>query len=106
MAGRRVRHRAEALELLEAAERMGVSRAEWARRNGIDGRSLNAWRMNLDRGVGVDVVQPPAVRMVELVPATRVETTYRVRCGTFVVEVDGDFDDHVLGRLLSVVAAC
>ena len=46
------------------------------------------------------------MRTLELVPTMRVHATYRVVCGTFVVEVDGNLDDHVLGRLLSVVAAC
>lgn len=101
MAGRRIRDRAEALKFLEAAARSGVSRAEWARRNGLDGRSLNAWRLNVER-----TAEQPAVRMLELVPTMRVEATYRVVCGTFVVEVEGNFDDQVLGRLLSVVAAC
>jgi len=106
LAGRRIVDRSEAVRSLEAAAASGLGRAVWARRNGIDGRSLNAWRLNLERRADDDVVNVPAIRMVELVASTPAVATYRIRCGAFVVEVDGNFDDHVLARLLSVVASC
>lgn len=37
----------DARRCLRAAERPGLTAGEWAREHGIDGRSLNAWRMNL-----------------------------------------------------------
>lgn len=104
MAGRKIRDVAEARTSLDAAEASGMTRAQWARANGIDGRSLNAWRLNLAR-------RSPAtsrLRLVELVPATPSRTTVplRVRCGPFVVEVDADFDEVALTRLLTVVSSC
>jgi hypothetical protein len=79
-------------------------RAEWARDNGVDARSLNAWRLNLERGA--DGRTPP--RLVELVaaPAPRPSARYTVRVGDLAVEVDDGFDDDVLRRLISVVASC
>lgn len=105
MAGRKIRDVTEARMFLDAAEASRMTRAQWARENGIDGRSLNAWRLNLERRRGPE---PATLRVVELVPttATRSGPPLRVRCGPFVVEVDDDFDDDFLTRVLTVVAAC
>lgn len=104
MAGRRIRDEAEARASLAAAERSGLVRKEWARREGVDARSLNAWRMNLAR-------RQRAVRLVELLPT--VETVeversarYLVRRGDVEVEVGDDFKDATLRRLLEVIATC
>jgi hypothetical protein len=35
---------------LKAAKAAGVTPGAWAREHGIDGRSLNAWRLNLAQG--------------------------------------------------------
>jgi hypothetical protein len=43
--------------------------------------------------------------MVVAVPA-RASGRYRVCCGVFAVDVDADFDEAVLRRLLTVVASC
>lgn len=47
--GRRIRDEQEARRFLAAVRRSGVSRGDWARARGIDGRSLRAWDMNLAR---------------------------------------------------------
>ena len=108
MAGRKIRDARDARQCLEDAAGSGLGRAAWARAHGVDARSLNAWRLNLARSDGPSAAEPsPTLCMLELVPTTpRSEVTYRVRCGAFEVEVDADFDDHVLGRLLRVVGAC
>lgn len=106
MAGRKVRDVTEARTFLDAADASRMTRAQWARANGIDGRSLNAWRMNLERRGGP---VPATLRVVELVtttPTPCMASSLRVRCGRFVVEVDDDFDDDMLTRVLTVVAAC
>jgi hypothetical protein len=46
---RKISGEREARRYLAAAEAAGGTVKEWARANGIDGRSLNAWRMNLER---------------------------------------------------------
>lgn len=102
MAGRKVRDEAEARRYLAAAESSGLPLAEWARAEGIDGRSLNMWRLNLSR-VGAE---EPAPRLVELVPRATRGRTFVVRCGPFAVDVGADFDQDTLHRILEVVAAC
>ncbi len=108
MAGRKIRDGADARASLAAAAGSELSRAEWARHHGIDGRSLNAWRLNLARRDRIRT-EPEPVRLVELVPIAPlpcVTARYLVRCGEMEVEVDGGFDDETLARLLHVVASC
>ena len=105
MAGRKIRDVRDAHESLAAAAASGLTRAEWARQEGIDGRSLNAWHLNLERRQD----RRPELRLVELVStAAKPEppAALRVRCGPFVVEVGVSFDEDTLARLLAVVAAC
>ena len=49
MPRRKIRDVADAHACLNAAAASGLPRAVWARANGIDARSLNAWRITLDR---------------------------------------------------------
>jgi transposase-like protein len=107
MAGRKIRNAGEARESLAGAARSGLTRAEWARRHGVDGRSLNAWRINLERG-SKPAMAPSPVRLVELVVPSLAPSParYVVRCGELEVEVDARFDETTLERLLRVVMAC
>lgn len=103
MAGRRVRDEADARECLRAVAQSGVSRAEWARAQGVEPRSLNAWRVNLERGERR--LRPGVVELVAANPPPS-RSSFTVRCGPFAVEVAAGFDEHALARLLGVVAAC
>lgn len=107
MAGRKIRDAADARACLSAAARArGMTRAEWAREHGIDGRSLNSWRVNLERG-GNSTKRPAKrkVRLVELVPALQTAPArYVIRLGDVAVEFDQHFDDATLRRVLQVVA--
>ena len=107
MAGRKIRDAADARACLSAAARArGRTRAEWAREHGIDGRSLNSWRVNLERG-GAKKATKRKVRLVELVPALpTAPARYVIRLGDVAVEFDQHFDDATLRRVLQVVAAC
>ncbi|MEQ1571586.1 MAG: hypothetical protein ABMA64_43370 [Myxococcota bacterium] len=101
--GRKVRDAAEAAELLDAAEASQLERADWARANGIDPRSLNAWRLNLRRHRR----EQPSLRLVELVAASEASRApVVVRCGPFAVEVAADVDHDLLRRVLATVASC
>jgi len=101
MAGRRIRDAAEARSCLSAAARSGLARAEWAREHGIDGRSLQAWRLNLSRP------RPESPRFIELVPEESPDPArYVVHIGEFSVEVDERFEPGTLRRLLGVLASC
>lgn len=107
MAGRRIRDEGDARACLASADASGLGRAAWARRHGVDGRSLNAWRLNLARRIGQGELRPP-VRLVELVPTVPMSPAprYLVRCGRFEVELDDGFEEEVVERLLRVVAGC
>lgn len=103
---RKVRDEEEARACLGAAADSGLDRAEWARQHGIDGRSLNAWRLILARRAELRRLRPSA-RLVELVRAPPVESArYIVRCGDLAVEVDDRFDEATLRRLLRAVSEC
>jgi hypothetical protein len=102
MAGRKIRDGADAVAGLRAVEKSALSLAHWARSAGIDGRSLNAWRMNLGARS-----RPATLRMVEvtLTPPKPVGR-YVDHLGEVAVEVDEYFDGDTLLRLLDVVAEC
>ena len=104
MAGRKIRDAAEARACFaEVGE--GQTRAEWARANGIDPRSLHCWWLNLG-GRRPRAPRPP-LRLVELVPnAVARSSRYVVHVGTSTIEVDDHFDELTLRRLLRVVAEC
>lgn len=103
---RKVANRDEAVRFLSQAAASGLERAVWARQNGINARSLNLWRVHLAREQAVP--PPPTLRLVELVsaPAAPKDVGLRVRCGSFVVEVDPDFDQVALARVLAAVVRC
>ncbi len=104
MVRQKIRDAEEARAALDAAARSGLPRATWARVHGVDARSLNAWRLNLERREPLD---PVPLRLVELVAAPVAPTSrYVVRVGGWEVEVDDAFDARVLRRLLDVVATC
>ena len=90
-----------------------------ARANGIDGRSLNAWRVNLARRESrVSGRQPRSqraavgVRLVELVPtpSSRPESAgvarYVLDVGGGRVEFGDDFREETLARVMMVLRAC
>lgn len=99
--GRRIENEGEARRCLSAARAAGQTAGEWAREHGIDGRSLNAWRVNLRRG-------DRAVQLVELVPAppSEIAARYVVRVGGVVVEVGDDFREATLVRLVRALRSC
>lgn len=101
MEKRKVRDEADARFCLAAQAASGLTLSAWARREGIDGRSLNLWRVNLARWAA----PKPSPRLVELVPM-HAPPRYVVRCGQLSVEVDDGFEEATLLRLLRVVAAC
>lgn len=100
MAKRKIRDHADAHQCLAEQASSGLSLASWARREGIDGRSLNLWRVNLARHGAKSV----PTRLVELVPEQ--SPRYVIRCRQMAVEVGADFDQETLFRLLQVVSAC
>jgi hypothetical protein len=103
---RKVDDEREARAFLKAAKAAGMTAGAWAREHGIDGRSLNAWRINL---AGTPSRAPRrSARLVELVAAPPVgtETRYVVRVGEVTIELGEDFRDETLVRLVRALRAC
>jgi hypothetical protein len=112
MGKRKVRDEADARACVAAAEASGRDLTGWARAEGVDGRSLRAWSMNLGLVARTrrrkHSLRKSEVRLVELVraPSTAAARRYVVRVGDRTIEVDDGFDESTLRRLLSVVSPC
>lgn len=109
---RKINNQHEARRCLKAAERAGLTAGEWAREHGIDGRSLNAWRMNLARRTPAKQRTDLEPRLVELVPmAVPVlgpgsDPRYLVRIRDITIEFGADFHEESLVRLVRALHAC
>ena len=104
---RKIEDEREARAFLKAAKSAGVPLKTWARTRGIDGRSLNAWRINLGRArSGARIPAPP--RLVELVPAPKARSggRYVVRVADATLELDDDFRDETLVRIVRALRSC
>ena len=114
MSGRKIVDEKDARTSLEAAARSGLSTRDWARQEGIDGRSLRAWATNLARRAEGTPKRPrrrggasTLQRLVELVPAAAATASpFVVRLGAFALEVGPGFVEADLRRLLGVLRAC
>ena len=104
---RKIEDEREARRCLKAAKAARLTAGEWAREHGIDGRSLNAWRINLWRSV-TSLREKPRPRLVELVPApiARDDARYLVRVHDVAIELGPDFDDETLVRLVRALRSC
>lgn len=118
MVGRKIEDESEARRCLLAAKRGGLSAGDWGRAHGIDGRSLHAWQMNLERRGTIAAprrrkrkASAAARALVELVPAGP-DVTVAGR-GRYVLDVAGarvEFGDEVsvatLRRVLEALRSC
>jgi hypothetical protein len=105
---RKIEGEQDARACLRSAKAAGVSVGEWARENGIDGRSLNAWRINLSHRGASELTTVSKPRLVELVPAapSRGEARYVVHVDGARIELADDFREETLVRLVRVLRAC
>lgn len=104
---RKIEDARDARACVKAARAAGLSLGAWARRHGVDGRSLHAWSVNLARSPSATaLVRKP--RLIELVPtsAPQAATRYVVRVRDAAVEVGDDFRDETLARVVRVLRAC
>lgn len=116
MAGRKIVDAAEARRFVAAIHRSGKSTGEWVRGRGIDGRSLQAWKMTFERqGSGGSKRRRPLPArgkpkvLVELVP----KSAFATGIAKYALERDGarlefgdDFADDTLRRVLVVLRSC
>lgn len=100
---RKVMSRAEALELLGELDVNGQALPEFCSERGLDGRSLQCWRLNLKKKP--QPKQAPSTRGLRLVefalPAA--QASYRLLVGEFGIELDDAFREDTLQRLLDVL---
>jgi hypothetical protein len=105
---RKIEDERDARACLRAAKAAGVSAGEWAQENGVDGRSLNAWRINLTRARAGGQASEAKLRLVEIVPAPspRADTRYVVHVDGARIELADDFLEETLMRLVRALRAC
>ena len=96
----------DARACLSSVARSGDTLRAWARKHGVDGRSLRAWHRNLGRRKAAPTSAPRLVELVAVAPGAPSARRYLVRVGEACVEVGDDFDDRTLRRLLEVLRAC
>jgi transposase-like protein len=105
---RKIEDERDARACLKAAKAAGLSAGQWAREHGVDGRSLNAWRINLaERGAGPRG-RTSRPRLVELVAARTlgVEARYVVRVAEAEIEITDSFHEQTLVRLVRALRSC
>jgi hypothetical protein len=102
---RKIADEAEARRALATASRSGRALGLWARERGIDGRSLQAWKLAFERRE-----RPVAPKLIELVPATPVTSSraprYVIRFGEVSFEFGDDAQTETLQRVLRVLRSC
>lgn len=108
MQRRKIRDEQDALSCLKKVEESGMERTPWAQAHGIDARSLHAWWLAFERRKKrSSSLTRSSVRFVEVVAtAAQSHARYWIHIDDMVVEVDDDFQEATLRRLLSVVQLC
>lgn len=108
MPGRKILNESDARRCLAAARATRGGIAAWARAHGVDGRSLNAWHVNLARrGVPrVRAVSPKLVELVRAPAAPAARGPYVLHVGGVELEVGDNFDEQSLRRLVSLLKSC
>ena len=117
MAGRKIVDEREARALLTRMSRSKSDPASWARSQGIDGRSLNAWRNIVERRRAKEPGTQQhrrrgerALRLVELVPteviAGPVAARYAIKIAGAVIEFGDDARTDTLRRVVEVLRSC
>jgi hypothetical protein len=105
---RKIEDARDARACVKAARAAGLSLGAWARRHGVDGRSLHAWSVNLARSSSSTTANVAKPRLIELVPppVPQAAVRYVVHVGDAEVELGDDFKDETLARVVRVLRAC
>lgn len=115
MAGRKIADEVEARAILTRIARSRSDVRAWARANGVDGRSLNAWRNIVARKNRKPAGRPrqrreKSIQLVELVPSELVSRTtlarYSLKVGDAVVEFGDDARVDTLIRVVEALRSC
>jgi hypothetical protein len=117
VAGRKIVDEREARALLARFSRSKAEPSTWARMQGIDGRSLTAWRLIIERKRRKEPAarraRRPAERslqLVELVPTELVASPalarYAIKIAGAVVEFGDDARTDTLRRVVEALRSC
>lgn len=102
MQPRKIRDEADARACIAAVRAAGGDTVAWSRANGVDARSLHAWRMNLRPRT-----KPKKPALVELVPVARSSgARYVIDLGEARIEFDDLCSVETLQRALRALRAC
>ena len=107
MAGRKIINEQDANRCLQGVKNERNSLAGWAQAHGVDGRSLHAWKMALERR-GTTRTSAMVPRLVEIFPSAAVKETarYKLRIQEVELEVGVDFEEASLRRLVGLLKSC
>jgi hypothetical protein len=107
MAGRKIFDERDARRCLASARSSRGGLGAWARAHGVDGRSLNAWRVNFGRR-GAPRARAASAKLVELVQATVsvARSSYVLHIGGVELEVGDHFDEQSFRRLVGLLKSC
>jgi len=93
---------------LDAAKRSGLARVEWCAAAGVDARSLQCWRLALDRRAARPanpfvewVARPDPVMSTPPSPSS-----LRVHVGDAIVDVPPGFHAQSLAEVIRVLRSC
>ena len=100
---RKIRDHADAAACLAAIASSGLALRAWCHAEGVNARSLHAWRLALSRSVAL---APAKLRLVELVSAPLAAPPLRVHMRDLSIEVPATFDELALRRLVGVLRQC
>ncbi len=110
---RKIEDEADARRCLAAVKRAGGDLRAWTRAHRVDGRSLNLWRLHLERRAGQSAPatsRPAQLSVVELIPARPPRASHPARYAMEVagvrLELGDDFQDDTLRRLVRVLRSC
>ncbi len=116
---RKIEDERDARVCLGQVNASGRPLTEWAREHGIDARSLNIWKVNMDRDARpqqpattagprfVEIVAGPVDSVVHATTAGPSKSgRYIVVIGDMRVEIDDGFCAQTLTRLISTLRSC
>ena len=108
MRTRKIRDEADAKACLAAVRAAGGDRLAWSRAHGVDARSLNAWRVALERRAASKRRAAAAPKLIELVQssAPRAAARYVLDVGSARVEFDDSCSADTLQRVVRALRAC
>jgi hypothetical protein len=102
---RKVADERDARAALSAVASSGLSGREWALAHGVSPRSLNMWRLIVHRKDQRQPLWP--LHLVEITPTSvPAGARYRIAAGDYQLELEDDFRDDTLRRLLGVLRSC